>query len=218
MNPDYIFGSINSQHYILLVSYYENLQDIHTMMTIKFEENQHGSIGVYLDAFCVNNAMGYKGAGLLLTKLIEALELMSTPNIEYIRLSSVSSQNTLNFYKKNNFHITTRNDKGLIEHTRPIVRRTVTVASPSNGVSGGSLTRNKHTSNSFQKNELLSVLTKIIEMKKKNDSISNPSTEGVEVDNIIIPLRVHSKGSPPTKKRHRGKKTVRKIKKHIRKI
>ena len=217
MNTDYIFGSINSQHYILLVSYYENLQDIHAMMTIEFEENQHGSIGVYLDAFCVNNVMRYKGARLLLTKLIDALELMPTPNIEYIRLSSVPTQNTLDFYKRNNFQITTQN-KGLIQHTRPIVRRTVTVASPSNVVPGGSLTRNKHTSNSFQKNELLSVLTKIIEMKKKNDSISNPSTEGVEVDNIIIPLRVHSKGSPPTKKRHRGKKTVRKIKKHIRKI
>jgi surface protein len=227
MDSDYIFDSINSQHYILLVSYYENLQDIHTMMTIAFEENKQGSIGLYLDALCVNNAMGYKGAGLLLTKLVDALELMSTPNIEYIRLTSVPAQNTLDFYKKNNFQITGPINYNLIEHNRPIVGRTITVASPSNVMPGGSLTSNKHTSNSFQKNELLSVLTNIIEMKKNNDAISNPSMEGVEVDDIIIPLRkrnrVPSKGSPTTKrrrtggKRRGGKKTVRKIKKHIKK-
>jgi hypothetical protein len=210
MNPEYMFSSINNHHNIILVSYYENLQDIHSMMTVQFEENQHGSIGVYLDALCVNNVMRYRGAVILLTKLVEVLEFMSTPNIEYIRLTAVPTEDTLNFYKRNNFQITGPVEH-LIEHTRPIGNRTV-VSQPliilSNEEESAALEilglndrkleptdeeidnflellLEDNDTDLFPQNEpsALSLLSQITGMK------TNTVNDNGMVDNIIIPLR-----------------------------
>lgn len=118
MNPWYIFDSINSRDYVVLMSYY-TLEDIHSILTFKIEKRRT-EYGVYIDALCVNNVENYSGAKILFESLINnTLPLIK--DIEYIRLASVNSQNTLNFYKKQNLVQTHNMPNGLIEHEKRIV-------------------------------------------------------------------------------------------------
>ncbi len=130
MDPNYIFdsmngdgsinsdGSINKRH-ITLMSYYEDLTNIHTIITFNIEQHPiTHDYGVYIDALCVNNVAKYKGAKILLNEFIESLHNVG---IAYVRLTAVPSQPTIDFYDRNNFQTTGTTDaEGLIEYVRMV--------------------------------------------------------------------------------------------------
>lgn len=123
MNPDYIFDSMNSSNYITLMSYYEDLTNIHTIITFNIEQHPTTKdYGVYIDALCVNNVASYTGAKMLLNEFIDSLRNIG---ISYVRLTSVPSQTTIDFYNRNKFQVTgTVSAEGLVEYVRMIDENT----------------------------------------------------------------------------------------------
>jgi|688.fasta_scaffold276785_3 hypothetical protein len=103
MSSDYLFDSVNKDNHFVMLGYNEtdDLDDqIHSILTFSIKKKD-GLYFIYIDAICVNNVVGYRGAGYLIKTLINVG--VSIDEISYIKLYSMLAEETLAFYKKLGF-------------------------------------------------------------------------------------------------------------------
>lgn len=205
MNPDYIFDSMNSSNYITLMSYYQDLTNIHTIITFNIEQHPTtNDYGVYIDALCVNNVAAYTGAKMLLNEFIDALRNIG---ISYVRLTSVPSQATIDFYNRNKFQVTGAvSAEGLIEYVRMIDENTN--INPST-LASQIMTMKAPTPTGATSNAKASFVIRLRPMRNIRPSTQPDFAYGDEYkEEITRALRRDSKPKPKPKKGGRTRKGI----------
>jgi hypothetical protein len=132
MGSDFLFESVNKDTNFVMLGYNETDdldEQIHSILTFSVKKIKDIRF-IYIDAICVNNVVEYKGAGYLLKTLINIC--VSIDEISYIKLYSITTDDTLKFYKKLGFKQTGIKDllMGQKLNTKELQQSAITIQEP----------------------------------------------------------------------------------------